>query len=66
MAKIKNIVVSYGVTKNMGNYESLRLSESVEAELQDGESCTDAIDECRKYLVQKVEADVKILKDELP
>lgn len=59
MAIIKTIKVSVGYTKNAGNYESVRVEESLEADLQEGESCTAALDECREFLRQKVMADAK-------
>ena len=64
MAKAIRVRVSVGVTKNMGNYESLRLEESIELELDEGESSTAVIDKARDWLHAKVEQDVIKIKSE--
>lgn len=39
--KITRIVHGQGVTKNTGNYESVRVYNEIEAEIQEGESVKD-------------------------
>ena len=53
MAKATRIRVSVGYTKNAGNYESARVEETIELELDEGESSTAVIDKAREWLKEK-------------
>jgi hypothetical protein len=65
MAKVKEIEVSVGYTINAGNYQSVRVQESVIASLEPGDTCSSAIDEARDYLKKKVLVDAGIVLKEL-
>jgi hypothetical protein len=52
--QVKTISVNYGVTRNLGNYESLRLDYSMEVELTPRESVTDTYDKIRRRLKRLV------------
>lgn len=62
---IKTVRVNVGVTKNMGNYESLRLDESVEVEVGEGEKLSDVINAARDYLTDKINKDAVIVAQKL-
>ena len=50
--------VNVGITKNMGNYESLRIDYAVEAELDEDEMAKTVISTLRKELTEKIVADL--------
>jgi len=50
MATVKTIRVSVGYTKNAGNYESARIEQSLELELDEGEKTSEVMAETREYL----------------
>jgi hypothetical protein len=56
--QVKEIEVKYGVTKNLGNYESLRMDYGARVQLEDGEKPADVIDKTREYLKEKMKADI--------
>lgn len=47
-----------GVTVNIGNFESVRLDYQVRAQLEEGESATEAIDKSRNWLRDKITKDL--------
>lgn len=58
MMNITKVRVSLGATINLGNYESLRLEYSQEAELTGTESPVSVIDTLRDGLAEKIQADL--------
>lgn len=56
--KPKEITVNYGVTKNMGNYESLRLDYSIKLELGEEEPVGESLFKVQKELRHKVQAGI--------
>ena len=52
--KATDVEVRYGITKNLGNYESLRLDYSVRLTLEEGDKAGAAIDEGLKFVKNKV------------
>ena len=59
--KIKEVEVRYGVTANLGNYESLRLDYSARVQLESDDlaDTTQVMDNLRRNLRQKCDADIK-------
>jgi len=55
---IKAVNVKVGATINLGNYESLRLDYGMEAELEEGDTPSQAIDKIRDHLTKKMKADL--------
>lgn len=53
--RVKEIEVNYGVTKNMGNYESLRLDQTIRVELDGNDTVKEAMAHARKTLREDVE-----------
>lgn len=58
MAEITEVKVNYGVTKNMGNFESLRLDYSVTRTLDDEESPKEVLKDLSGKLQKMVNEDV--------
>ena len=56
--KVKYIEVNYGITRNLGNYESLRLDYKVGVEIN-GDEAQGKLDELRLQLRAKVDKAVK-------
>lgn len=56
--KPTEITVNFGVTKNMGNFESLRLDYQMKVELGPGEKPGPVIDDAREYLANKMKTDI--------
>jgi hypothetical protein len=54
MPKITEIKASYGLTKNLGNFESLRLDITLSATITDGEDIDEAWGELMKEARQKL------------
>lgn len=54
MPKINEIKASYGLTKNLGNFESLRLDITLSATLENGEDIDQAWGELLKEARQKL------------
>ena len=61
--KSKEILVNIGVTKNMGNYESLRLDYQMKVQLENDDKPGESIDKARNYLFDKMKARAKDRKD---
>jgi len=57
--KPTKISVNFGITKNMGNYESLRLDYQMDVDLGPGEMPGTTIDEAREYLRLKMLKDLE-------
>jgi len=57
MAKPIEVEVRVGVTKNIGNFESLRLDYSTRVQLKEDESVTVLIDSTRNFLFSKMKTD---------
>lgn len=56
--KVKYVEVNYGITRNLGNYESLRLDYKVGVEIN-GDESQGKLDELRLQLRAKVDRAVK-------
>ncbi len=56
--KATSVSVNVGVTKNMGNYESLRIDYEMTVELNEGEVPADVIDGVRDSLAEKIRNDL--------
>ncbi|MGD1831018.1 MAG: hypothetical protein ACPKM1_15765 [Spirochaetaceae bacterium] len=56
--KAKQIAVRFGVTKNMGNYESLRMDYEMVVHLDPEDKPSEAIDHARNYLNKKMKQDI--------
>ena len=55
--KILEVEVRMGVTRNLGNYESLRLDEGVRLQVDEGEKPSEIIDKGKAFLEEKVNKD---------
>jgi hypothetical protein len=55
---ITEVEARLGVTVNIGNFESVRLDYQVRAQLEEGESATEAIDKSRNWLRDKIAKDL--------
>ena len=58
---IKRVEVRIGLTKNLGNYESLRLDEGVTVDVEDGEKPSVVINQARTFLEEKINKDAEEL-----
>lgn len=58
MAKVKQITVKIGITKNLGNYESLRLDYEAVADLGPKDIAGEQMDLLRDRLVEKIKKDI--------
>ena len=56
--KPESITVNVGVTKNMGNYESLRMDYQMKVELGPDDKPGPSIDSARDYLFDKMKRDL--------
>lgn len=67
MAKITEIAVTYGVTKNLGNYESLRLDIKLSATLENGDDIdsewANLMRQARQKLRDAAETETEILRN---
>lgn len=61
--KATKVTVNVGITKNMGNYESLRLDYQMEVALGADDKPGPSIDEARDYLTTKMKADLLASND---
>lgn len=66
MAKITQITANYGVTKNIGNYESLRLDITLSATIENGDDVDKEwqklMDIAREKLIESAETEESVLK----
>lgn len=53
--RIKEVSVSYGRTKNLGNYESLRIDVQLTAEIEPGEPSQELIEDLQAMVKKKAE-----------
>ena len=58
MAKVKQITVKIGITKNLGNYESLRLDYEAVADLGPKDIAGEQMDLLRDRLAEKIKNDI--------
>ena len=56
--EVKEVTVNVGVTKNMGNYESLRIDYSLKVQLDDNDVPIDTVDNLRETLAEKIRTDL--------
>ena len=67
MAKIKEISINYGLTKNLGNYESLRLDITLTAVVFDSENTdkvwSELMQEARSKIVDAVKTEEELLRN---
>lgn len=55
--KITRVVVGIGETKNIGNYESIKVYNELEATVQEGDKISEIQEDLRKKVVQLNERD---------
>lgn len=54
MSKITEVTISFGFTKNIGNYESIRADVCFGATLEQGETCQQVIEKLEKMCKAEV------------
>jgi hypothetical protein len=59
------ITVTLGFTKNLGNFESLRVDIGIEDYVRDGEHINDATDRVYKFVEKKLEEKASEIAEEL-
>ena len=59
---MKRIRVSYGVTCNLGNYESFRLDMSLERDVDEGETAGHAFSKGYKQVMEEVHGRVDVTR----
>jgi len=55
---VKEITVSYGKTKNLGNYENMRVDAEMTVAIQDGEDVNEVFDKAQQEVKRQVHKEV--------
>lgn len=63
MAKARRVRVSIGFTANAGNYESARMQQEIELDLEEGEKVSEVLAQGKEFLRDRVYKDTVDLVD---